>query len=432
MKRIIAVIVAITLVMGNNVSVLASEIGDAEQVISEEGDLYTEEYSKLNSKRAGKVCIASLEPTEWAMYTGNEGDSCIYNLDKKGLAGKNNDYSRNGNIGVNDKVYENGYEAWIARWNYKAEISWASITYDLGKEYKQLSGKTSLIKSYNTTNFNTTIYFYGDGELLHYQVLTDQDYQHEFKIDVRNVETFKILVKDNKAVMGGTSFALYDMFLTQKEAVSKVILDKASYNYNGKSKTPDVTVMSGSKELSKGKDYTVSYKNNKNIGKATVIVRGRGNYTGKITKTFTIKAKKGATFTYGSYKYKVTSSSTVAFIGLAKKEVERVIIPKTVKYGGKTFKVTAIADKALKGKTKVTQITVGNNVKIIGKQAFYGCKNLKTLTIKSTKLEEVGSKALKGINSKATIKVPKNKLTAYKKLLKGKGQGSKVKIVKYN
>jgi hypothetical protein len=64
------------------------------------------------------------------------------------------------------------------------------------------------------------------------------------------------------------------------------------------------------------------------------------------------------------------------------------------------------------------------------KQAFYGCKNLKTITIKSIGLKTVGKEAFKGINAKATIKVPAKKLSSYKKLLKGKGQGSKVKIVK--
>jgi hypothetical protein len=42
----------------------------------------------------------------------------------------------------------------------------------------------------------------------------------------------------------------------------------------------------------------------------------------------------------------------------------------------------------------------------------------------------VGSKAFKGINAKATIKVPKAKLKAYKTILKSRGIGSKVKIKK--
>lgn len=55
-----------------------------------------------------------------------------------------------------------------------------------------------------------------------------------------------------------------------------------------------------------------------------------------------------------------------------------------------------------------------------------------TITIKTTKLtsSKVGRKAFKGIYSKATIKVPKSKVSAYKKLLKAKGCGSKVTISK--
>ena len=61
--------------------------------------------------------------------------------------------------------------------------------------------------------------------------------------------------------------------------------------------------------------------------------------------------------------------------------------------------------------------------------AFEGCKNLKTINVKSTMLKSVGSRALKGIHAKATINVPKSKLTKYKSLFKNKGQGKNVKIV---
>ena len=38
------------------------------------------------------------------------------------------------------------------------------------------------------------------------------------------------------------------------------------------------------------KDYTISYKNNTNVGTASVTVTGKGNYTGTISKSFTIAA----------------------------------------------------------------------------------------------------------------------------------------------
>ena len=50
--------------------------------------------------------------------------------------------------------------------------------------------------------------------------------------------------------------------------------------------------------------------------------------------------------------------------------------------------------------------------------------------VPSAKLKTVGKNAFKGIKATAKIKVPKSKEKSYKKLLKGKGQGSKVKIVK--
>ena len=60
-------------------------------------------------------------------------------------------------------------------------------------------------------------------------------------------------------------------------------------------------------------------------------------------------------------------------------------------------------------------------------------KKLKTIIIKSKKLtsKTVSKKAFKGLTKATTIKVPKKKLKAYKKLFKSKGLSSKVKIKKY-
>lgn len=244
---------------------------------------------------------------------------------------------------------------------------------------------------------------------------------------------------------------------TNQDAVSKDIsqcrmeLSVSSTNYTGVAITPVVTVTDGTKTLIENTDYTVTYKDNVNIGTASLIVAGKGNYTGSVTKTFTILAGKGSQFASGAYKYKINDDATVAFAGLNKK-VTKVNIPKTVVIGGKTFKVTSIADRALR-KAKITSVKIGANVKTIGASAFMGCSKLSKvtigqgvttiksnafnncrklgkITIQSKNLKSVGKKALKGIKSTAKIKVPAKKLKAYKKLLKGKGQGKRVKIVK--
>lgn len=143
-------------------------------------------------------------------------------------------------------------------------------------------------------------------------------------------------------------------------------------------------------------------------------------------------------------KYKVTSVAENAFKN--KKTVEEVVLGENVKTiednafsGCKNLKkvtmngqITAIGNKAFYKCTSLTSIEIPSKVKKIGKQAFYGCKNLKNITIRTNKLtdKKVGSNAFKGISSKATIKVPKSKLSQYKKLLKKKGVSAKATIKK--
>lgn len=141
--------------------------------------------------------------------------------------------------------------------------------------------------------------------------------------------------------------------------------------------------------------------------------------------------KNGSKVTVSGSTYKVTSTKnkTVSFYK-GKADAKNVSVPKTVKIQGKTYKVTAISANAFKDNKKLASVTVGSNVTTIGSKAFYGCKNLKRITVKSTKLKSVGKNALKGIHKKAVVKVPKSKLTKYKKLFKGKGQKKTVKIKK--
>lgn len=184
----------------------------------------------------------------------------------------------------------------------------------------------------------------------------------------------------------------------------------------------------------------------------------------------------GKTVTSGKNSYKVTKQGTAVAFVKTKSKSKTITIPATIKIGNTTYKVTSIAANALKGNKKLTKVTIGKNVTSIGKGAFQnctaltkitvpdkvtsigdlafsGCKKMTTvtlgkgvkkigketfkgnsklssITIKSTALKSVGKDAWKGIQSNAKIKVPAKKLSAYKKLLKNKGQGKKVKITK--
>ena len=76
-------------------------------------------------------------------------------------------------------------------------------------------------------------------------------------------------------------------------SATKVSLAFASTGWTGGKKTPAVTVRIAGTKLKRGVDYTVSYANNVEPGKARVTVMGKGSLTGSLTKTFTIT--KGGT-----------------------------------------------------------------------------------------------------------------------------------------
>lgn len=132
--------------------------------------------------------------------------------------------------------------------------------------------------------------------------------------------------------------------------------------------------------------------------------------------------KVGSKKTLSSGQYKVTKSSSkskeVTFVKPKSNNKTSITIPATVKINGYTYKVTEISSNALKNNEKIKSVTIGKNVKKIGKEAFCNCKKLNKITIKSSGLKSVGKNAIKNIDKRATIKVPAKQLSKYKKLFK--------------
>ena len=110
----------------------------------------------------------------------------------------------------------------------------------------------------------------------------------------------------------------------------------------------------------------------------------------------------GNSFVSKKIKYTVTGSATVSVTGAGSRKIKSITIPATVRYKGKTYKVTSISSKA-----------------------FYKCSKLKSITIKSKSLRSVGRNAFKGISKNAKVTVPKSKYNAYRKLFKKAGFSSK-------
>lgn len=208
--------------------------------------------------------------------------------------------------------------------------------------------------------------------------------------------------------------------------------------FTGKPLTQALTITYGGKKLVNGRDYTLTWKNNKNIGIASVTIKGKGKYNGSVTKKFRITVQKNAVYTVSRLKYKISNADTsgkgtVVFTGATDKAARKALtIPTTVKIGGKNFRVTAIGGSAMSGAKKLTTVKIGANIMTVGAKAFYGCSKLSNVTIFGTKLTtaKTGANAFKGIRSNCRFKVPASRVSAYKKLLRAKGAGPKIIVTK--
>ena len=158
-------------------------------------------------------------------------------------------------------------------------------------------------------------------------------------------------------------------------ALSRISISKASvtlststYAYDGKAKKPGVTVKLNGKTLKNGTDYTVSYSNNTKVGTAKVTITGKGNYTGSVSKTYSIKNNfKKAT---------VSGISNKSYTG---KNITQSI---TVKYNGKTLKNGTDYTVSYSSNKNIGTATV----KIAGKGSYTGTIT-KTFKINPAKQE---------------------------------------------
>ena len=83
-----------------------------------------------------------------------------------------------------------------------------------------------------------------------------------------------------------------DLLLMQKDTSVTVTLSQTKYTYSGKANKPAVTVKNAAGNVIPATEYTVSYKNNINAGKASVTVKFTNNYSDTKTLSFTIAPKQ--------------------------------------------------------------------------------------------------------------------------------------------
>ena len=159
--------------------------------------------------------------------------------------------------------------------------------------------------------------------------------------------------------------------------------------------------------------------------------------------------KKGTVLYDKKYYYEVLSSpkgknnGTVKVIGQRRYDIRTIKIASRVKLNGKYYDVTMVDKKAFEGNDRIGKIYIGRNVKTIGKDAFKGCTNLKSVVINSRVLKTIKKNSFANCNKlkkiiikskvlnrvyknaigkkRITIRVPKGKIAKYRKLIRKSG-----------
>ena len=173
--------------------------------------------------------------------------------------------------------------------------------------------------------------------------------------------TVRATVAETANYFGGTATA---DFTIAAKSLAGATVSVENQTYTGSALTPTVTVKDGGKTLTEGTDYTVNYENNTNVGSATVIVAGKGNYTDSKTAQFTINAKPitGAAVSVENQTYTVSALTPAV----------------TVTDSGKTLTEGTDYTVAYKNNTNVGSATVT----VTGKGNYTGTKTAQfTITL---------------------------------------------------
>lgn len=162
-------------------------------------------------------------------------------------------------------------------------------------------------------------------------------------------------------------------------------LSKTSYVYNGKNAKPKVTVYNGRKKVS-SKYYKVTYKNNKKVGYATVIVKGKGKfakYAGKAAFTIKLKTLKKPSVKKGA-------KGTLNVSWKRDRQATKYVVQysQSKKFKGKSTKTVTITNNKI-GKTVLKGLTGKKNyyVRVRSCKAVNGRKIWSSWSSRSSKVK---------------------------------------------
>ena len=152
----------------------------------------------------------------------------------------------------------------------------------------------------------------------------------------------------------------------------------------------------------------------------------------QITTKTTVAPGTTVSDSYANGVYKVLADGKSVEYKKPVRKSSSVKIPDTIMVKGVSCKVVSISARAFKNNKTLKSVTIGRNVRKIGKQAFYNCKKLRNITIKTTSLKKntIGSKAFTGTYKAVKVKVPAKQMKLYKKILRQRGMSAKAKYRK--
>ena len=171
--------------------------------------------------------------------------------------------------------------------------------------------------------------------------------------------------------------------LTRKSISKASVSGLKNKYYTGKAIKQTPVVKLGNKTLKSGTDYTVTYKNNKAVGTATVTVTGKGAYTGTVKATFKICPKKTTLKTVKSPKTKQLKATYTKVAGVTGYQVTYSTSSKFTKKTTKSVNASGTSktiSKLTKGKTYYVKV---RTYKTVGKTKYYsGYSAVKKVKVK--------------------------------------------------
>lgn len=168
-----------------------------------------------------------------------------------------------------------------------------------------------------------------------------KDYTVSYQNNI-NAGTAYVIIKGKGSYSGTVkrSFTIKPAIIYKQCTFYKI----ASQYYTGSQIKPVPKIKNGTTTLKNGTDFTLTYQNNVNKGTAKVYIKGKGNYSGSCSLTFSITARPVSTL-------KITVPSAT-YNGKAQKPAV------TVKYNNYKFKNGTDYTLSYKNNTKIGTATV--------------------------------------------------------------------------